>query len=353
MAVLISSPKDGDWTSVRSAIRKLASLKLGTDSTPTFAGLTLTDSFSLSYLTEGSVLFAGPGGLISQDNTNLSWDNATDTLTVANIIDNGLTASKGVYTDGSKQLTSTPPSSGALGYWSRAGTVISTATAGDDLTLTGVVKFDDDAGTIGSDTTNDLLTLGATGLSVNGGLVVDTDTLVVDAVNHWVNIISTTAPQFNLFYNATNFTAFAIGSDGSLTVTTVDSDGALGHIILNPDGKVFVYTELNMNANNIVDAGTIASGNITISSPTPILVFKDSNSLGAASVGFIEWRDSGGGRAGFLGNNSSGNDDLLWKNEQGGNIGIETTGTGEFQVEANTVLSGSVKMARLLAGEIT
>ena len=82
---LIPSPKDGDWTSLRMALRKLASLKLGSGSTPTFAGLTLTDAFSLSYLTEGSVLFAGPSGLISQDNTNLSWDDATDTLTVANI----------------------------------------------------------------------------------------------------------------------------------------------------------------------------------------------------------------------------------------------------------------------------
>ena len=88
--------------------------------------------------------------------------------------------------------------------------------------------------------------------------------------------------------------------------------------------------------------GTITSGDITIFDPTPILVFQDSNSLGAASVGFIEWRDSGGGRAGFFGNSSSGNDDLLWKNEQGGNIGIQTTGAGEFQIVANTVLTGTL-----------
>ena len=91
-------------------------------------------------------------------------------------------------------------------------------------------------------------------------------------------------------------------------------------------------------AGGLTVAGTITSGNITILSPTPILVFKDNNSLGAASVGFIEWRDSGGGRAGFLGNHTSSNDDLLWKNEQGGNIGIQTTGAGEFQIFANTVI---------------
>ena len=60
---------------------------------------------------------------------------------------------------------------------------------------------------------------------------------------------------------------------------------------------------------------------------------------GAASVGFIEWKDSGGGRAGFFGNNSSGNDDLFWKNEQGGNIGIETTGAGKVQINQETLLA--------------
>ena len=92
---------------------------------------------------------------------------------------------------------------------------------------------------------------------------------------------------------------------------------------------------ITLTANNVSIAGTITSGDITIFDSTPILVFQDSDSLGAASVGFIEWRDSGGGRAGFLGNNTSGNDDFLWKNEQGGNIGIQTTGAGELQIFAN------------------
>lgn len=46
-----------------------------TDS-PTFAGLTL------SGLTEGSILFAGVGGILSQDNTNLFWDNSSNFLRV-------------------------------------------------------------------------------------------------------------------------------------------------------------------------------------------------------------------------------------------------------------------------------
>ena len=89
--------------------------------------------------------------------------------------------------------------------------------------------------------------------------------------------------------------------------------------------------------------------NATLTSATPILVFKDNNSLGAASVGYIEWRDSGGGRAGFLGNNTAFDDGFLWKNEQGGNIGIQTTGAGEFQIFANTVLNGNLLGANITA----
>lgn len=55
--------------------------------------------------------------------------------TLANIIDNGLTASLGVYTSATKQLTSTPPTSGILGYWTRTGTTLSQANANDALSL--------------------------------------------------------------------------------------------------------------------------------------------------------------------------------------------------------------------------
>ena len=42
MGLIIPPIKDGDWRSVRQAIAKLASLKLGYEATPTYAGLTLT-----------------------------------------------------------------------------------------------------------------------------------------------------------------------------------------------------------------------------------------------------------------------------------------------------------------------
>ena len=51
-----------------------ADLGLGVGSSPTFTGLTL------SGLTSGSVAFAGVGGTISQDNTNLFWNNTSKRL---------------------------------------------------------------------------------------------------------------------------------------------------------------------------------------------------------------------------------------------------------------------------------
>jgi hypothetical protein len=44
--------------------------------------LTVTGNVTLSVLTSGSVLFAGAAGLVSQDNTNFTWDNINKVLTV-------------------------------------------------------------------------------------------------------------------------------------------------------------------------------------------------------------------------------------------------------------------------------
>ena len=53
---------------------KLLTQAVGASSSPTFAGLTL------STMTAGSVLFAGTGGLVSQDNSNFFWDDTNNRL---------------------------------------------------------------------------------------------------------------------------------------------------------------------------------------------------------------------------------------------------------------------------------
>jgi hypothetical protein len=55
-----------------------------TGASPTFAGLTL------SSLTPGSVLFAGSGGIISQNNSNLFWDNTNKRLGIGTSTPTGI-----------------------------------------------------------------------------------------------------------------------------------------------------------------------------------------------------------------------------------------------------------------------
>lgn len=122
-----------------------------------------TDDLTVSDLIATRLVFAGIGGLLSDDAdltfitntlfaTNLT---SSGTGTFGQIIDNGLTASLGVYTDGSKQLTSTPPTSGDLGFWNRTGTVLTPATSGDGLSVTGdtdlegLLQLNADAGSAG------------------------------------------------------------------------------------------------------------------------------------------------------------------------------------------------------------
>jgi hypothetical protein len=90
--------------------------------------------------------------LISSTAGVMSWNDqalkTTSSPTFANITDSGLTASLGVYTNGSKQLTSTVPTSGILGHWTRSGTTLSQGVANDAIDLgsgtlktTGAVGF--------------------------------------------------------------------------------------------------------------------------------------------------------------------------------------------------------------------
>ncbi len=144
--------------------------------------------------------------------------------------------------------------------------------------------------------------------------------------------------------NGTNSLVATFDSSG-MTVPTTLLVQIGGQMTITGAGISSSTDSIAFSDNNFTGVGTIgsgaitATGTITILNSTPILVFKDSDSLGANSVGYIEWRDKGGGRAGFLGNYTSGNDDLLWKNEQGGNIGIQTTGAGKFQIFANVELN--------------
>lgn len=78
---------------------------------PTFNSVTINTTLTLSGFTQGSVFFAGPAGLVSQDNTNFFFNDTTNQLYVANMkigsLSGVLKASTGVVA-GSATTTDLP-----------------------------------------------------------------------------------------------------------------------------------------------------------------------------------------------------------------------------------------------------
>ena len=176
-------------------------------------GTTITDG--TASLTGGN--WTGVGNITGSDvdiSAGTGSFTGSGTSTFGQIIDSGLTASLGVYTDGSKQLTSTPPTSGVLGYWSRAGTVISTATAGDDVTTTGL-------GTFGS--------LLVDVVSIDGGTITTTSGSLV------LNAFDSTLDASGMAFTAATVGGTTSGSFGSITISGNDIDSATGDIDLLDD----------------------------------------------------------------------------------------------------------------------
>jgi hypothetical protein len=76
---VVGSEAAASATSVRQAIAIL-SRKLGFTGNPTFAGLTLTG------LTDDSIVFIDNNGVLSENNTNLNWNNDNNILTIGSTI---------------------------------------------------------------------------------------------------------------------------------------------------------------------------------------------------------------------------------------------------------------------------
>ncbi len=93
-------------------------------------GLGIGDTSPAAALTVGS-------GDLFQVNSSGAIAAATGITSSGTINFSGLSASGIVYTDGSKNLTSTAPTSGALGYWSRTGTTLQPTTSNDVISISG------------------------------------------------------------------------------------------------------------------------------------------------------------------------------------------------------------------------
>ena len=83
MFVDTNTPSSGIYRDTGSTWVQIADPGAGTTGTlqqVTTNGSTTNVGISITTLTPGSVLFSGTGGLISQDNTNLFWDDTNNFL---------------------------------------------------------------------------------------------------------------------------------------------------------------------------------------------------------------------------------------------------------------------------------
>ncbi|KKL79139.1 hypothetical protein LCGC14_2017850, partial [marine sediment metagenome] len=206
----------------------------------TFSGIltagTLKDSTAT--LTGGNL--TGMGNITGTDidiSAGTGDYTSTGTGIFGQIVDNGLEASLGVYTDASKQLTSNAPSTGTLGYWTRTGTTLSMVNTADLVTLGGALTVTDTLTANGTFTNGRVILLDTQGTwSVEGGnpfawgvLVATNSYFNIDTDNEIISFGSTTVgPTYEFLGNGLT----THGGD-----VTIDRQALATDAILTMDGS--------------------------------------------------------------------------------------------------------------------
>lgn len=165
--------------------------------TVTNAGTVFTGAPTFSAMTQGSVLFAGTGGLLSQDNSNLFWDDSNNRLGVntssptekLHVVGNAR-VSTFLGVGGAPDTTHALLVTGLSKFTSRMG-VGGDPDATALLKITGALIGTGNA-TLGTNS-GDTITVNGTStfnenVSMVKDLTVDTDTLKVDATNNRVGV---------------------------------------------------------------------------------------------------------------------------------------------------------------------
>ncbi|HVH81633.1 MAG TPA: hypothetical protein VM782_19690, partial [Stellaceae bacterium] len=195
---------------------------IATDSNSAGIGA-ITNSAALRILA-GSTL-AGSHGAVTNgyglyvDAPTGATNNYAVYVNTGNVNIQSLSASQGVYTDANKNLTSTIPSSGNLGFWNRTGTTLSPTNSGDAITTSGNISTSS-SGTI---TSAGLLT-GQAGLTVTGAAVsLNASSNFNTSINTGTSTGSVTignslAGAINLTTNAASTFAFKPNTASSLVI---------------------------------------------------------------------------------------------------------------------------------------
>lgn len=276
-----------------------------TAATPIFAGLTL------SALTSGSILFAGTGGIISQDNSNFFWDVSNHRLGInsvspvvslsnssSNITDesgngiantgllwsvNGGAYIAGIYAGGLNQSNAgVANASGLLINIRNINSGSKILTLNSNGTDRFVVQGDGKVG-VGTNSPSTLLEIGKVGLLGAIGLAGDTSGLVTiqpaTSAGTWTLTLPTTAGTNNYFLktNGSGVTTWAqVDLSTGVTGTLPVANGGTGQtsytngqlLIGNTTGNTLTKATLTGTSNQVVV--TNSTGSITLSTPQDI-----------------------------------------------------------------------------------
>ncbi len=256
---LIPVVKNNDWTALRQALSKLASLKLGSNAAPTFSGLTLTG------LTASRLISTDASKSLSSVSDLTSWIAGTaNRVTVADDSDGTVTLSgpQDIHTGASPTFANINVETkifhkddldtwfgfpaGNLAQLFVGGRTVLKAREGD----TPRVILIDESGTWDTNIGNGVLYVGGSAYAGSNGQglvgigVTDPDTKLE---------IFNAGTQLKLSYDATSFLTLAVDAEGDLTIDSSDANYLidLGDGSLTMTGVLSELTQLGIGLGSI------------------------------------------------------------------------------------------------------
>jgi hypothetical protein len=217
-------------------------------------GIGTTNPLSLLSVGSGSGFQVNSSGAITA---------ATGIVSSGTINFSTLNASSGIYTDSSKNLTSTVPTSGVLGYWTRNGTTLYNSNLGDNVgigtnsptaaldvngsaSIGGALTFRTGSGSTIQSSSNQLLTLGG---NTTGDILFkpgnSSSSLYLSAGG---NVgIGTTNPLSLLSVGSGS--GFQVNSSGAITAATgIVSSGTINFSTLNASSGIYTDSSKNLTS---------------------------------------------------------------------------------------------------------